>query len=405
MDQFSRINRLPPYVFSTMDTLKQQITARGENVFDLGMGNPDQPTPPHIVDVLRDAVLKPNAHRYAASKGIDGLRKSICDWYGRRFNVDLDPMTEAIATVGSKEGIAHLAMAITDTGDTVLVPNPCYPVHHFGFVLAGADVCHIPLVPGVDFIESLHEAIKESWPKPKVLVLNFPSNPTAECVDLEFFTKIIAIAKEHNIWVVHDLAYADLVFDGYKAPSILQVPGAKDIAVEFFTLSKSYNMAGWRVGFMCGNAKLVNALARIKSYIDYGSFMPIQAAAMAALDGPQDCVTDICNMYQRRRDVMCAGLNEMGWEVTPPKATMFVWAPIPPQYHHLGSLEFSKLLLRETKVVVSPGVGFGEYGNQFVRIGLVETEARMQEALQNIKQFLATDVAVLTNPTTESALI
>jgi alanine-synthesizing transaminase len=272
-------------------------------------------------------------------------------------------------------------------------------------VLAGADVCHIPLVPGVDFIESLHEAIKESWPKPKVLVLNFPSNPTAECVDLEFFTKIIAIAKEHNIWVVHDLAYADLVFDGYKAPSILQVPGAKDIAVEFFTLSKSYNMAGWRVGFMCGNAKLVNALARIKSYIDYGSFMPIQAAAMAALDGPQDCVTDICNMYQRRRDVMCAGLNEMGWEVTPPKATMFVWAPIPPQYHHLGSLEFSKLLLRETKVVVSPGVGFGEYGNQFVRIGLVETEARMQEALQNIKQFLATDVAVLTNPTTESALI
>jgi alanine-synthesizing transaminase len=401
MDQFSRINRLPPYVFSTMDALKQQTIARGESVFDLGMGNPDQPTPPHIVEVLRQAVLAPDAHRYAASKGIDGLRKSICDWYGRRFDVDLDPQTEAIATVGSKEGIAHLAMAITDADDTVLVPNPCYPVHHFGFVLANADVCHVPLIPGVDFLEALQESIKEAWPKPKVLVLNFPSNPTAVCVDLEFFTKIIAIAKEHNIWVVHDLAYADLVYDGYKAPSILQVPGAKDIAVEFFTLSKSYNMAGWRVGFMCGNATLVTALSRIKSYIDYGSFMPIQAAAMAALDGPQDCVNDIRDMYQRRRDVMCGGLNAIGWEVTPPKATMFVWAPIPAEFHHLGSLEFSKLLLRETNVVVSPGVGFGEYGNQFVRIGLVETQARIEQAIQNIKQFLKSDVAALSNPTME----
>jgi alanine-synthesizing transaminase len=401
MDQFSRINRLPPYVFSTMDALKQQSIARGESVFDLGMGNPDQPTPPHIVEVLRQAVLAPDAHRYAASKGIDGLRKSICDWYGRRFDVDLDPQTEAIATVGSKEGIAHLAIAITDADDTVLVPNPCYPVHHFGFVLANADVCHVPLIPGVDFLEALQESIKEAWPKPKVLVLNFPSNPTAECVDLEFFTKIIAIAKEHNIWVVHDLAYADLVYDGYKAPSILQVPGAKDIAVEFFTLSKSYNMAGWRVGFMCGNATLVTALSRIKSYIDYGSFMPIQAAAMAALDGPQDCVNDIRDMYQRRRDVMCSGLNAIGWDVTPPKATMFVWAPIPAKFHHLGSLEFSKLLLRETKVVVSPGVGFGEYGNQFVRIGLVETETRIEQAIQSIRQFLKSDVATLSNPTME----
>jgi alanine-synthesizing transaminase len=402
MDQFSRINRLPPYVFSTMDALKQQTIARGESIFDLGMGNPDQPTPPHIVEVLRQAVLEPDAHRYAASKGIDGLRKSICDWYGRRFDVDLDPQTEAIATVGSKEGIAHLAMAITDVDDTVLVPNPCYPVHHFGFVLANADVCHVPLVPGVNFLEALQESIKEAWPKPKVLVLNFPSNPTAECVDLEFFTKIIAIAKEHKMWVIQDLAYADLVYDGYKAPSILQVPGAKDIAVEFFTLSKSYNMAGWRVGFMCGNATLVNALSRIKSYIDYGSFMPIQAAAMAALDGPQDCVNEIRDMYQRRRDVMCNGLNAIGWGVTSPKATMFVWAPIPAKYHHLGSLEFSKVLLRETNVVVSPGVGFGEYGNQFVRIGLVETEMRIEQAIQNIKHFLQSDIAALSNSTMEA---
>jgi alanine-synthesizing transaminase len=373
MDQFSRINRLPPYVFSTMDALKQEITATGVSVWDLGMGNPDQPAPAHIVDALRASVLKPDAHRYAASKGIDGLRRSICEWYGRRFNVDLDPAREAIATVGSKEGIAHLAMAITDVDDTVLVPNPCYPVHHFGFVLAGADVTPVPLVPGVDFIAALQEAIKTAWPKPKVLVINFPSNPTAQCVDLDFFAEIIAIAKEHNIWVIHDLAYADLVFDGYRAPSILEVPGAKDIAVEFFTLSKSYNMAGWRVGFMCGNATLVTALSRIKSYIDYGSFM-------------------IRDMYQRRRDVMCAGLNSIGWDVTPPKATMFVWAKIPDKFHHLGSLEFAKRLLSEARVVVSPGVGFGEHGNQFVRIGLVDTEERIEQAIQQIKPFLASDV-------------
>jgi alanine-synthesizing transaminase len=392
MDQFSRINRLPPYVFSIMDQLKQQMIVRGVDMFDLGMGNPDQPTPPHIVAALNESIIKPHTHRYAASNGISGLRKSICDWYGRRFNVDLDPEREAIATVGSKEGIAHLALAITDVDDTVLVPNPCYPVHHFGFVIAGADVCHIPLVEGVDFIGALQTAIQETWPKPKVLVLNFPSNPTAQCVDLEFFSKIVAIAKEHKIWIVHDLAYADLVFDGYKAPSILEVPGAKDIAVEFFTLSKSYNMAGWRVGFMCGNATLVKALSRIKSYIDYGSFMPIQAAAMAALDGPQDCVTDICHMYQRRRDVLCEGLNRAGWAVTPPKATMFVWAPIPAKFHHLGSLEFSKLLLNEANIVVSPGVGFGEYGNQFVRIGLVENEARIQQAMQNIQRVMESNV-------------
>jgi alanine-synthesizing transaminase len=401
MEQFQRINRLPPYVFSTMDQLKQQVLARGEVIYDFGMGNPDQPTPPHIVAAMVAALTEPGAHRYAASKGITGLRKAICDWYGRRFDVDLDPESEAIATVGSKEGIAHLAMAMVDVGDTVLVPNPCYPVHHFGSVIAGADICHIPLIPGVDFFVTLEAALKESWPRPKVLVLNFPSNPTAQCVDLEFFTKVIAIAKEHNIWVVHDLAYADLVYDGYKAPSILQVPGAKDIAVEFFTLSKSYNMAGWRVGFMCGNAKLVTALTRIKSYIDYGSFAPIQAAAIAALTGPQDCVTQICNMYQRRRDVMCEGLNAMGWSVTPPKATMFLWAAIPEQFHHLGSLEFSKLLLREANVVVSPGVGFGEYGNQFVRIGLVEDEARMEVALQNLKRVINAGIKSSPKLTTE----
>lgn len=402
MEQFSRINRLPQYVFSRMDQQKQQLINRGEEIFDLGLGNPDQPTPSHIVAALNQSIIQPHTHRYAASNGIGGLRKSICDWYGRRFNVDLDPEREAIATVGSKEGIAHLALAMTDVDDTVLVPNPCYPIHHFGFVISGADVCHIPLMEGVDFIEALQAAIRDAWPKPKVLVINFPSNPTSQCVDLAFFEKIIAIAKEHQIWVVHDLAYADLAFDGYKAPSILQVPGAKDIAVEFFTLSKSYNMAGWRVGFMCGNATLVKTLARMKSYIDYGSFMPIQAAAMVALDGPQDCVREICQMYQRRRDVMCEGLNAAGWQVTPPKATMFVWAPIPEQFHHLGSLAFSKLLLDEAKVVVAPGVGFGEHGNQFARIGLVENEQRLQQAIQNIQNFMQNSEDVLANLTMES---
>ena len=391
MDQFPRINRLPPYIFNVMDQLKTQVAAEGAEMWDFGMGNPDQPTPPHIVEALRNAVLRPATHRYAPSKGIPALRKAISTWYGKRFNVDLDPETETIVTVGSKEGLAHLALALVDTGDTILAPNPCYPVHHFGFVIANSDVLHIPMVDGVDFIESLQQAIKDSWPKPKILIINFPANPTTHCVDLAFFEKIIAIAKEHKIWVIHDLAYADLVFDDYKAPSILSVPGAKEWAVESYTLSKTYNMAGWRVGFMCGNAKLIGALTRIKSYIDYGSFAPIQEAAIAALEGPQDCVEALRLRYQSRRDLMCAGLNTMGWNVTPPKATMFVWAPIPKMFAHLGSLEFSKLLCREAKVVVSPGVGFGEYGNQHVRIGLIEEETRIRQALTQIDEFMRSD--------------
>lgn len=394
MNDFPRMKRLPPYVFSVMDQLKSQITKQGINVFDFGMGNPDQPTPPHIVEALRAASLDPQWHRYAPVRGILPLRKSICEWYQKRFNVDLDPESEAIVTIGSKEGLAHLALATVGEDDTVLVPNPCYPVHQFGFVIADAEVLHIPLLPNIDFIEVLEKSIQESWPKPKMLVLNFPANPTTQCVDLDFFTKIVAIAKEHNIWVVHDLAYADIAFDGYKAPSILQVPGAKDIAIESYTLSKTYNMAGWRVGFMCGNATLVNALARIKSYLDYGSFGAIQVAAIAALEGPQDCVTDVCNMYQRRRDMMCTGLKAAGWNFEVPQATMFVWSEIPEPFRHLGSLEFAKLLLQEANVVVSPGIGFGEYGNHYVRLSLIEDEPRMQQALQRIQDFMRCDFAL-----------
>jgi alanine-synthesizing transaminase len=388
MDQFPRINRLPPYVFSLMEELKRQKMALGSDVFDFGIGNPDQPTPSHIVEALREAVLSPGAHRYAPSQGIIELRRSIANWYGRRFNVDLDPETEAVGTIGSKEGLAHLALATVAAEDTVLVPNPCYPVHHFGFVIADANVRYIPLLPEIDFLATLESTIQESWPKPKMLLLNFPANPTTQCVDLNFFERIIAIAKEHQIWVLNDLAYADLVFDGYRAPSILEVPGAKDIAVESYTLSKSYNMAGWRVGFMCGNKSLLQALTRIKSYIDYGSFAPIQMAAVAALEGPQDCVTEICNRYQKRRDIMCSGLKSAGWEVEIPKATMFIWAKIPEQFRQFGSLEFAKLLLKEADIVVSPGIGFGEYGNEYVRFGLVENELRMQQALKNIAQFM-----------------
>ncbi|MEO8401757.1 MAG: aminotransferase class I/II-fold pyridoxal phosphate-dependent enzyme [Gammaproteobacteria bacterium] len=388
MDQFSRMNRLPPYVFSVMEQLKLQVMAKGTDVFDFGIGNPDQPTPPHIVEALREAVLLPGVHRYAPSKGILELRKSICNWYGRRFNVDLSPESEAIVTIGSKEGLAHLALATMSAEDTVIVPNPCYPVHHFGNVIADANVLYVPLLPDVDFISTLESTLKDAWPKPKMLVINFPANPTTQCVDLDFFTKIIEIAKEHQLWVVHDMAYADIVFDGYRAPSILQVPGAKEIAVESYTLSKTYNMAGWRVGFMCGNAKLIQALARIKSYMDYGSFTPIQMAAIAALEGPQDCVTEICTMYQHRRDMMCKGLKTAGWDVSIPQATMFIWAKIPEQFRHLGSLEFAKLLVHQANVVMSPGIGFGEYGNEYVRIGLVENDQRMQEALKNISQFM-----------------
>ena len=388
---FQRIRRLPPYVFNIVGELKKQARAQGEDIIDFGMGNPDQPTPAHIVDKLVETVQRGDTHRYSQSRGIPRLRKAICDWYQRRFDVSLDPETEAIVTIGSKEGLAHLALATMGPGDTVLVPNPSYPIHPYGFVIANADIRHVPMVPGVDFFAELERALKESWPKPKLLVLNFPGNPTTQCVDLAFFEKVIAIAREHGIWVVQDIAYADIVFDGYQAPSILQVPGAREVAVEFFSLSKSYNMPGWRVGFCCGNAELIKALGRIKSYLDYGTFTPIQVAAIAALEGDQQCVTEIRDMYWRRRDVLCEGLNELGWPVTPPKATMFVWAPIPEAYREMGSLEFSKKLLLDAKVAVSPGIGFGDYGDDHVRFALIENEQRIRQALRGIKRMFRED--------------
>lgn len=386
MDDFPRIKRLPPYIFSITDQLKREARARGEDIIDFGMGNPDQETPKHIVDKLVETVQRGDTHRYSQSKGIPRLRKAICDWYKNRFDVDLDPENEAIVTLGSKEGIAHLAMAILGPGDTVLVPNPSYPVHPYGFVIADADVRHVPITKDNDFFAELEIAINNTWPKPKVLVINFPSNPTTQCVELDFFEKVVAIAKEHNIWVVQDLAYADIVFDGYEVPSILQVPGAKDVAVEFFTLSKSYNMPGWRIGFCVGNPTLVGALARIKSYLDYGMFTPVQVAAIAALEGDQSCVDDVRERYQRRRDVLCDGLNDAGWHVEKPKATMFVWAKIPEQFQNMGSLEFAKFLLKEAKVAVSPGIGFGQYGDDHVRFSLIENEHRTRQAIRGIKQ-------------------
>ena len=390
-EEFPRIKRLPPYVFNIVNELKAQARARGEDIIDFGMGNPDQPTPDHIVEKLVEAAQRGDTHRYSMSRGIPRLRRAVTRWYKNKYNVDLDPDKEAIVTIGSKEGLAHLALATVGPGDAVLVPNPCYPIHTYGFVIAGADIRHIPLVPGVDFFAELEAAIKNSWPKPKMLILNFPGNPTTGCVELEFFEKVIAIAKEHQIWVVHDIAYAEIVFDGYKAPSILEVPGAKEVAVEFYSLSKSYNMPGWRVGFMCGNEKLVAALARMKSYHDYGMFTPIQVAAISALEGPQDCVQEICDMYRSRRDVLCEGLNSIGWEVERPKATMFVWVPIPEAYKEMGSLEFTKKLLEEAKVAVSPGVGFGEYGDDHVRFSLIENEHRTRQAIRGLRAMFKKD--------------
>ncbi len=391
MEEFQRIKRLPPYVFNIVGELKQAARRRGEDIIDFGMGNPDQDTPKHIVDKLLEVAQRPGVYRYSVSQGIPRLRRAICNWYQANFDVTLDPETEAVVTIGSKEGLAHLAMAMVDQGDTVLVPNPAYPIHPYGFVIAGADIRHVPITPEVDFFAELEKAIRDSWPKPKALLMNFPSNPTTDVVDLAFFEKVVEIAKAHEIWVIHDLAYADIVFDGYKAPSILQVPGAKDIAVEFYTLSKSYNMPGWRVGFMVGNPTLVHALKRMKSYLDYGMFTPIQVAAIAALEGPQTCVAEIRDMYQQRRDVLCNGLNSIGWEVTPPKATMFVWAPIPAPYREMGSLEFSKKLLKEAKVAVSPGIGFGEYGDHYVRFSLIENEHRTRQAIRGIRDMFRKD--------------
>jgi len=361
---------------------------RGEDIIDFGMGNPDQPTPQHIVDKMIEAANRPDTHRYSLSRGVPRLRRAICNWYKQRYEVDMDPESEAIVTIGSKEGLSHLAMAVCDRGDAVLVPNPAYPIHPFGFVIAGADVRHVPTGPDIDFFEELEKAIRDSWPKPKMLLINFPGNPTTECVELSFFEKIIEIAREHDIWVIQDLAYADIVFDGYKAPSILEVPGGKDIAVEFFSLSKSYNMPGWRVGFMMGNPTLVGALARLKSYLDYGLFTPVQVAAITALEGDQQCVADICDMYRKRRDVLCDGLNSIGWPVEKPKGTMFVWAPIPEQYQEMGSLEFSKKVLLEAKVAVSPGIGFGQYGDKFVRFALIENEHRTRQAIRGLRAML-----------------
>ena len=391
MEEFSRIKRLPPYVFNVTGELKLAARRRGEDIIDFSMGNPDQPTPRHIVDKLIESVQRPDTHRYSVSKGIPRLRRAICNWYKARYQLELDPDSEAIVTIGSKEGIAHLALATLDTGDIVLVPNPSYPIHIYGPVIAGADIRHVPMHAGVDFFESLEHAIRDSYPKPKMLIVNFPSNPTTQCVELPFFERLVAIAREHHIYVVHDLAYADIVFDGFRAPSIMQVPGARDIAVEFFTLSKSYNMAGWRVGFMVGNKELVTALARMKSYHDYGMFTPIQVASIIALEGPQDCVETVRSVYQGRRDALCNGLDAVGWKVARPRATMYIWAPIPGPYKSMGSLEFSKKLLVDAKVAVSPGTGFGHYGDDHVRFALIENEARTRQALRGIKDMLKKD--------------
>jgi len=391
MEEFRRIKRLPPYVFNIVNELKAAARARGEDIIDFGMGNPDQPTPQHIVDKLVEVAQRKDTHRYSMSRGIPRLRRAICNWYMHRFQVELDPESQAIVTIGSKEGLAHLALACMGPGDSVLVPNPAYPIHPYGFVISGADIRHVPLVPGVDFFEKLEETIVDSWPRPKMLVLNFPGNPSAQCVELDFFQKVVDMAREYNIWVVHDLAYADIVYDGYEAPSILQIEGADDVAVEFFSLSKSYSMPGWRVGFMCGNKTLIAALARIKSYLDYGLYTPIQVAAITALEGPQDCVQEIRQMYQNRRDVLCDGLYAAGWPVDKPRATMFAWAQIPEQYRHMGSLEFSKKLLKDAKVAVSPGIGFGEHGDDHVRFGLIENEHRTRQAIRGIREMLRRD--------------
>ena len=387
-EEFYRIQRLPPYVFAIVNELKAQSRRAGEDIIDLGMGNPDQPTPQHIIEKAKEAMDNPRNHRYSVSRGIYKLRTAISDWYLRRYDVHIDPDTEAIATIGAKEGLSHLAIATIAPGDIVFVPTPSYPIHAYAQIIAGGEVIGIPMEPGRDFIEELEAAMRKTFRKAKMLVISFPHNPTTTCVDLNFMQRIVDFARAHDIWVIHDLAYADLVYDGYKAPSILQVPGAKEVAVEFYSLSKSYNMAGWRVGFCCGNPKLIGALGRLKSYFDYGMYQPLQIAAIIALNGPQDCVTDIRDMYQSRRDVLVDGLNKAGWAIEKPKATMFVWAEIPDAFKRMGSLEFSKLLLKEGKVAVSPGIGFGEYGDQYVRFALCENEHRLRQAVRGVRHVL-----------------
>lgn len=387
MQEFRRMKRLPPYVFAVVNELKMEARRRGEDIIDLGMGNPDLPTPPHIVEKLNEAAAKATNHRYSASKGITKLRLAICDWYKRRYDVDLDPDSEAVATIGAKEGLSHLVLATVSPGDVVMVPSPTYPIHPYSVVIAGGDLRSVPLLPGRDFFEDLLSAYRQTWPQPKMLIISFPHNPTNMVVDLEFMTKIVEFCREREIWLVHDFAYADLTFDGYKAPSILQVPGAKDIAVELFSMSKSYSMAGWRLGYTVGNPELINALTRIKSYLDYGVFQPIQIAGIIALNGDQECVKEIVDVYRKRRDTLVTGLNRLGWQVDTPLATMFLWAKIPDRWLKMGSVEFSKLLINEAKVAVSPGLGFGEYGDEYVRFALVENEHRINQAVRGLRRF------------------
>jgi alanine-synthesizing transaminase len=382
------MERLPPYVFKVVDKLKMELRRQGEDVIDLGMGNPDLPTPKHIVDKLIEAARKPHNSRYSASAGITKLRQAIADWYQRRWGVEIDPEEEAIATMGAKEGLSHLVLATVSPGDVVFAPNPTYPIHPYSVMIAGGDLRSIPTGPGRDFFEDLLTATKQTWPKPKMLILSYPHNPTTAVVEREFFEKIVAFCREHDIMVVHDFAYADLVFDGYTPPSFLQIPGAKEIGVEFFSLSKSYSMPGWRVGFCAGNPRLIAALRRIKSYLDYGMFQPIQIAAIIALNGPDECVKEVVEIYRQRRDALVDGLSRVGWSIEKPKGTMFVWAKIPEPYLKMGSLEFAKMLMVKSKVAVSPGVGFGEYGDDHVRFALVENPHRINQAIRGIKQIL-----------------
>ena len=386
--EFQRIKRLPPYVFNIINDLKLEARHRGDDIVDFGMGNPDMATPPHVVAKLVEAASKPQNHRYSVSRGIYKLRVAIADWYRRRYQVEVDPDTEAIVTIGAKEGLSHLVWAIVDPGDVVFCPSPTYPIHQYSVVLAGGDLHNIPMYSGDDFLERLQEAVKRTWPKPKLLIVSFPHNPTTEVVELEFFEKVVRFAQEHELLVIHDLAYADLAFDGHRPPSLLQVPGAKELGIEFFSLSKSYNMPGWRVGFAVGNKEMVHALARLKSYLDYGIFQPVQIAAIQALNGPQDCVEEIRETYRRRRDALVDGLDRVGWKIKKPKGTMFVWAEIPEPCKKMGSVEFSKFLLQEAKVAVSPGIGFGEYGDPYVRFALIENEHRTRQAVRTIRRAL-----------------
>lgn len=397
IEEFHRIKRLPPYVFAEVNRLKADARGRGADIIDLGMGNPDMPTPQHIIDKMVETINKPRTNRYSASKGIPGLRKAQAAYYQRRFGVRLDPDKHVVATLGSKEGFANMAQAITAPGDVILVPNPTYPIHEFGFIISGAAIRHLPASSGQEFLRAVDRAARHSIPKPLAMVLSYPSNPTAMTADLDFYTEAVQLAKKLDIIILSDLAYAEIYFDGVPPPSVLQVPGAMDVAVEFTSLSKTYNMPGWRMGFAVGNERLIGALGRVKSYLDYGAFTPIQVAAAAALNGPQDCIAEIREAYKKRRDCLVESFGRAGWNVPPPPATMFAWAPIPEPFRHLGSVEFAKLLIEKADVAVSPGLGFGEYGDEYVRIALVENEHRIRQAARSIKKFLAQGVDTMHN--------